>query len=46
MLNLIKNVIDSMGLGLYMTKMIIEKHMHGTISVKRLKIGTKFTIIL
>ncbi len=37
---------DSMGLGLYMTKMIIEKHMHGTISVKRLKIGTKFTIIL
>lgn len=37
---------DSMGLGLYMTKMIIEKHMNGTIEVKRLSQGTKFTIVL
>ncbi len=37
---------DSMGLGLYMTKMIIEKHMNGKISVKKLKDGTVFTIEL
>ncbi len=37
---------DSMGLGLYMTKMIVEKHMNGTISVKALKDGTIFTIEL
>ena len=37
---------DSMGLGLYMTKMIIEKHMNGIISVKPLKDGTIFTIEL
>ncbi len=37
---------DSMGLGLYMTKMIIEKHMNGKISVKALKDGTIFTIEL
>jgi len=37
---------DSMGLGLYMTKIIIEKHMKGTIEVERLSQGTKFTITL
>jgi signal transduction histidine kinase len=37
---------ESMGLGLYMTKMIIEKHMGGTIKVERLKKGTRFTITL
>jgi signal transduction histidine kinase len=37
---------DSMGLGLYMTKMIIEKHMKGTIEVERLSQRTKFTITL
>jgi len=37
---------DSMGLGLYMTKMIIEKHMNGTINVKPIKDGTIFTIEL
>jgi len=37
---------DSMGLGLYMTKMIVEKHMKGTIEVERLSQGTKFTITL
>ena len=35
---------DSMGLGLYMTKMIIEKHMNGSIRVEALKDGTKFII--
>ncbi len=37
---------ESMGLGLYMTKIIVEKHMKGEISVERLKDGTKFTITL
>jgi len=37
---------DSMGLGLYMTKIIIEKHMKGTIEVQKLTQGTKFTIHL
>ncbi len=37
---------DSMGLGLYMTKIIIEKHMKGKIEVERLTQGTKFTIYL
>ena len=37
---------DSMGLGLYMTKMIIEKHMNGTINAERLPQGTRFTIRL
>jgi signal transduction histidine kinase len=36
----------SMGLGLYMTKMIIEKHLNGTISYKNLKNGIKFIIEL
>jgi signal transduction histidine kinase len=37
---------ESMGLGLYMTKIIVEKHMKGEIMVERLKDGTKFTIML
>jgi signal transduction histidine kinase len=37
---------ESMGLGLYMTKMIVEKHMGGNISVKKLKNGTIFTITI
>ena len=37
---------DSMGLGLYMTKIIVEKHMKGEISVTRLQDGTRFTIML
>ncbi len=38
---------NSMGLGLYMTKMIIEKHMHGEIRVENLsEKGTRFTICL
>jgi signal transduction histidine kinase len=38
---------NSMGLGLYMSKMIIEKHMHGTLSVVNLpEGGTRFTITL
>jgi signal transduction histidine kinase len=37
---------DSMGLGLYMTKIIIEKHMNGAIMVDMLPKGTKFTIYL
>ena len=37
---------DSMGLGLYMTKMIIEKHMRGTIEVEKLSDGIKFVIKL
>jgi signal transduction histidine kinase len=38
---------DSMGLGLYMSKIIIEKHMHGEISVKNLSGGgVNFTILL
>ena len=37
---------DSMGLGLYMCKLIIEKHLNGTIEAKRLKKGLEFTIKL
>jgi signal transduction histidine kinase len=37
---------ESMGLGLYMTKIIVEKHMKGEIMVEALKDGTKFTITL
>jgi len=37
---------DSMGLGLYMTKIIVEKHMKGKIEAQRLSQGTKFIITL
>jgi len=37
---------NSMGLGLYMTKIIVEKHMKGKIVAKRLSKGTKFIITL
>jgi signal transduction histidine kinase len=38
---------NSMGLGLYMSKMIIEKHMHGTIHVEKPEGGgTRFVICL
>ena len=37
---------NSMGLGLYMCKLIIEKHLNGTIEAKRLKKGLEFTIKL
>jgi len=37
---------DSMGLGLYMTKIIVEKHMKGEILIERLPHGTKFIIII
>ena len=35
---------DSMGLGLYMSKMIIEKHMNGIIKAEALTQGTRFTL--
>jgi signal transduction histidine kinase len=38
---------NSMGLGLYMSKMIIEKHMHGTIRVEKpSQGGTRFVLCL
>jgi len=37
---------ESMGLGLYMTKIIVEKHMHGSITIEQLDKGTRFTIQL
>ena len=37
---------DSMGLGLYMTKMIIQKHMKGSIKVEALPQGVRFSIYL
>jgi signal transduction histidine kinase len=37
---------DSMGLGLYMTKMIVEKHMKGKIEVEKISFGMKFIILL
>jgi signal transduction histidine kinase len=36
---------DSMGLGLYMSRMIIERHLEGTIDVSLLEKGVKFTLI-
>jgi len=37
---------DSMGLGLYMSKIIVEQHMMGEIHIKRLEQGTMFYILL
>ena len=37
---------DSMGLGLYMCRLIIQKHLKGNIEVKRLEKGTMFIIYL
>ena len=34
------------GLGLYMTKIIVEEHMHGHLSVENTTMGAKFQIIL
>jgi signal transduction histidine kinase len=41
-----KSEKDGSGLGLYMTKMIIEKHMNGTINIENIKGGAKVTITL
>ena len=41
-----KNDKNGTGLGLYMTKIIIEEHMNGKISVKSNKEGSTFTISL
>ena len=37
---------DGTGLGLYMSKMIVEEHCHGILSVANIDGGTKFKIIL
>jgi nitrogen-specific signal transduction histidine kinase len=50
--NFIKIIIISLlplktmvlGLGLYMSKIIIEKHMNGIIKIERLPQGSRFTI--
>ncbi|WP_295048942.1 ATP-binding protein [Sulfurimonas sp.] len=34
------------GIGLYMSKVIIESHMNGLLAVKNIKDGVKFTIML
>ena len=38
--------VDSMGLGLYMSKMIIERHLNGVVEVASLTQGTRFTLRL
>ena len=37
---------QGMGMGLYVSKMIIEDNMGGTISIKNIKNGVRFTITL
>ncbi len=37
---------DSMGLGLYMSRMIVERHLGGTIEVEILEKGTRFRVVL
>ena len=34
------------GLGLYMSKLIIEKHCHGTLQVDNIENGAKFSIFM
>ncbi len=41
-----KSVTSGTGLGLYMSKMIVEKHLQGKISVKNTKSGACFTVLL
>jgi len=41
-----KNEADGTGLGLYMSRSIIQEHMNGTIEVENGKKGARFTIIL
>ncbi|MEA3373927.1 MAG: ATP-binding protein, partial [Campylobacterota bacterium] len=41
-----RDVASGMGLGLYMSKTIVEKHLHGTITVENIKDGVCFTVIL
>jgi signal transduction histidine kinase len=41
-----KSEKDGTGLGLYMSSIIIEKHLFGTIAVTNQDQGTKFTITL
>jgi len=37
-------MVLGLGLGLYMSKIIIEKHMNGIIKIERLPQGSRFTI--
>ena len=41
-----KDVSSGTGLGLYMSKMIIEKHLHGQLTVENIESGACFTILL
>lgn len=34
------------GLGLYMTKTIINKHLHGTINARNTDVGVEFTLVI
>jgi len=40
------NLVIEIGLGLHMSKDIIEKHLHGKLSVENINRGSRFTIIL
>ncbi|WP_024954704.1 FIST N-terminal domain-containing protein [Sulfurospirillum arcachonense] len=41
-----KNELDGAGLGLYMSKIVIEKHMKGKLSVYNMKEGACFSIVI